>query len=810
MAATETVFSGKKKMIVGFIILFVLVIAAVVFFLFGREKGYRTISISELFGDVMAETNGNEFEAYPDMHLKEGHALNTYQESYVRMALDEDKYVKLEENSRAEFRTLGASDSGNTVIYLDRGAITNEITRPLGEDESYVVHTPNAVLAVRGTFFRVEVKIDKKGEVLTDIYTYGGEVSCKRVLPNGETVEEKVLVSQGYCTTVSMDETHTVYVIEEIVPDRENVQPIHKDRIPEKDLVEVYVAALHGHEMFLPVEEIWEEIETREIKIEEHVSQYDKTPIPVYEISEPMNEASNDPSELQSVEEFELISPTERIQENETAEENHLSGLNTEMLQQIPNEPMVDSVLEVPEVIVSGPSVDVEEDDDDSHGSSGKVESDKDDTVADVDKEESNDGGSAGDEQENPDAGTEHVHTEVTETQAATCTASGKTIMKCSVCGEVLTETEIDALGHAEVTNTQAATCTVPGKTTVTCSVCGDVITETEIDALGHTKVSNTQAATCTVPGKTTVTCSVCGDTISETVIPALPHTEVTENTATCTTAGVTTVSCSVCQQVISETSTPAKGHGTSATKIENGEKITYCTVCNDIISRENVVLLDDTNFPDQTFREYIVVEFDSDGDSALTEAEIMQVKTIDISDKYVFNLQGLAYFTELTELNCSNRSSLYALDVSSNTKLTSLNCSNTAITHLDLSQNKQLISLDFSKSDLAYLDLTENTKLENVKSDSCEMNIVFLNPTTEYNLGSVRASDDVGLDITKVSNVYYVHKDSDTGTSTNIQMSYNPAEGKLTDIPLGIPVLYDYKMNDTFSARFSILFTLM
>ncbi len=96
--------TGKGKVTV--LVLLFLLLAAVLLFIFGGKKGYRTISISELFGSVMAEDNGSEFEAYPDMHLREGHALNTYQESYARMALDDDKYVKLEENSRAEFVRL--------------------------------------------------------------------------------------------------------------------------------------------------------------------------------------------------------------------------------------------------------------------------------------------------------------------------------------------------------------------------------------------------------------------------------------------------------------------------------------------------------------------------------------------------------------------------------------------------------------------------------------------------------------------------------------------------------------------------------
>ena len=840
----------RKGKITIFAVL-VLLVAALLLFVFGGEKGYRTISISELFGNVIAENNGNEFEAYPDMHLREGHALSTYQESYVRMALDDDKYVKLEENSRAEFRTLGASDSGNTVIYLDRGAITNEITKPLGEDESYVVHTPNAVLAVRGTFFRVEVKQDENGEILTDIYTYGGAVTCKRILPDGEVVEEKVIVDQGYCTTVSMDEIHTVYVIEEIVPDREHVEPIHKEDISEKDLIEVYVAAVHGHEMFLPVEEIWEEIETREIRIEEHVSQYDKSPIPVYEISEPIDEGSSESSDLESGEEFELNSPTEaeRVREDATAGEENLSGLNTEMLQQIPNEPLVDSVLEVPEEVVSGPSVETDDNDDD------------DGSQNDSDKEDSN-------TQENPDTGTDHVHTEVTETQAATCTAAGKTTVKCSecgeviseteiaatghtettetqnatcttegktivkcsvcgevisetetaatghtettetqnamcttagkttvkcgVCGEVISETEIAATGHTETTETQNATCTTAGKTTVKCSVCGETISETEVSALGHTEETNTQNATCTVAGKTTVKCSVCGDVISETNIPETGHTEETVTTATCTMAGVTRVTCSVCDEVISETNTPAKGH-TTATKIENGKKITYCTVCNDELSSENVVVLDANNFPDENFRQYIASAYDRDMDDALTDEEIAQVTSINVrGNSMLRSLQGIAYFTELTELTCSI-TTITSLDVSSNEKLQVLDCSSTSITSLDVSGNENLreLSCDGSTS-LATLNLSGSENLQVLNCGVTSLTALDLSKNTELTELTCNAIATLTqLDVSKNTKLIKLNCSSTNLTSLDVSQnteleSLNISNCSLTHVNVG------------------------
>ena len=247
-----------------------------------KKESYRTISVSQLNGTVIAEENNKTYDAYANMHLREGHALTTKTESYARMVLDGDKYVKLEEDSRAAFEALGKAGSGKTVISLEQGALTNELTQPLSPDESYVVNTPNAVMAVRGTFFRVEVRPQPNGDVLTDIYTYGGAVQCSRVLPNGEVVDEQVIVDKGYMTTISMDTSDTIYVVDEISSEHNNTQPIDPAQIPEGDILDMYVASTNDHEMFLSTDEIWQHIEDRNIDFEQHTSQYDQTPIQPY------------------------------------------------------------------------------------------------------------------------------------------------------------------------------------------------------------------------------------------------------------------------------------------------------------------------------------------------------------------------------------------------------------------------------------------------------------------------------------------------------------------------------------------------
>ncbi len=53
-----------------------------------------------------------------------------------------------------------------------------------------------------------------------------------------------------------------------------------------------------------------------------------------------------------------------------------------------------------------------------------------------------------------------------------------------------------------------------------------------------------------------------------------------------------------------------------------------------------SAVALDEVNFPDETFRNYLSNNFDADGDKILSNREILNIKEIDVGD-YVRNNNG-------------------------------------------------------------------------------------------------------------------------------------------------------------------------
>ncbi len=292
----------------------VLVIAAVILIILlsNSETTYRSISISEVYGKVVTQNNGKSYEAYKNMVISGGYSLSTEKESYTRMVLDGDKYMKLEEESSASFVSLGSPQSKKTAIRLNYGVLSTEITQPLTEDEDFIVNTPNAVLAVRGTFFRVEVSFDTNGDAYTDVYTYAGSIDCHRIMPDGTEVDEHVMINKGYKARIKMDEIITIYVEEFVEEEKDDVDPLEIREVQNGQLVDVYNASAHGHEMFRTTKELWLEILERNIDLSKYNSAYDGGEIPAY-TDEDVN--TSEPENSDSAEETTKAEETAKVEE---------------------------------------------------------------------------------------------------------------------------------------------------------------------------------------------------------------------------------------------------------------------------------------------------------------------------------------------------------------------------------------------------------------------------------------------------------------------------------------------------------------
>lgn len=177
----------NKKLFFGVIGTAVAVVAGVIALaMWPKKEGYRTIQIYKLDGRAeVNRQNQGTIEPYVNMMLQSGDEVKTYEESYLYLKMDEDKFLLAEPLTRFRLEATGTARNSQTKIELDEGAVVNHITEPLSKESSYEVKSPNSTMAVRGTSFRVYVWYDENGVSHTVLEVFEGIVSVKLIYPDG-------------------------------------------------------------------------------------------------------------------------------------------------------------------------------------------------------------------------------------------------------------------------------------------------------------------------------------------------------------------------------------------------------------------------------------------------------------------------------------------------------------------------------------------------------------------------------------------------------------------------------------------------
>lgn len=188
---------SNKKIIIYVCAAVAVIAAAVIVFLLNREETFRSILVYEVDGTALIERDGiGSMNAAENLYLESGDQVSVAQDSSMRMRLDDDKYVMAEAETIFSVEAAGTDKNSRTRIRLEQGAITNEIRNPLSEGSQYETSTPNAVMAVRGTIYRVELYMDENGGKTTKVSCFQGKVGATPILSDGSFGEE-ILVPAG-------------------------------------------------------------------------------------------------------------------------------------------------------------------------------------------------------------------------------------------------------------------------------------------------------------------------------------------------------------------------------------------------------------------------------------------------------------------------------------------------------------------------------------------------------------------------------------------------------------------------------------
>ena len=227
-------------------------------------------------------------------------------------------------------------------------------------------------------------------------------------------------------------------------------------------------------------------------------------------------------------------------------------------------------------------------------------------------------------------------------------------------------------------------------------------------------------------------------------------------------------------------------------------------------------VYITDANVPDKTFREYLLKQFDKDGNGVLTPAERYAVTEIDVENKYISNLSGIQFFPNLKVLNCGHNrltkldvsentvlqelvcweNQLTSLDVSQNTALQELACFENQLTSLDVRQNPALQKLDCWDNRLTELDVSQNTKLTalyfdsnqitSLQADNCTNLTVIFTGSNKYKVEVYKKTRILDPDI--------LPGNFDISRVRNLKGATQNADGTLTVQEGGGKVTYEYR----------------
>ena len=200
-------------------------------------------------------------------------------------------------------------------------------------------------------------------------------------------------------------------------------------------------------------------------------------------------------------------------------------------------------------------------------------------------------------------------------------------------------------------------------------------------------------------------------------------------------------------------------------------------------------VNINETNFPDTNFRQYVKDEFDKDGNEVLSADEIAAADTIFVTGKPITSIEGIAYFTALTKLMCSN-TKLTTLDTSYNTELVFLECNEVStLTSLNVSQNTKLKVLRCNDNALADLNLTNNTNLEELYFCGNNFSTIDVSQNTKLKYLHLFGNQLITLDTSKNSNLQRLWVYTNPLTSMYLGDSGSIGEVKFDNLPYPITV---------------------
>ena len=215
--------------------------------------------------------------------------------------------------------------------------------------------------------------------------------------------------------------------------------------------------------------------------------------------------------------------------------------------------------------------------------------------------------------------------------------------------------------------------------------------------------------------------------------------------------------------------------------------------------SAAGVTPIDEKNFPDPVFREYVRKIA---GGPTLTNEKVRQIEVLDVSwsnTKKVLgkrdpitSLRGIKYLKYVKDLNCSYQK-LTTLNLELNSRVEKLNCSGNQLTDLwldprgnslryldcggnkltalDLSKSPELTELYCSGNKITALDLSANKKLQKINAQTNALTTLDTRNLPELTYLDLQANFDLkAIDVSKSTKLEFLNVAQGKLTSLNVK----------------------------------------
>ena len=171
----------------------------------------------------------------------------------------------------------------------------------------------------------------------------------------------------------------------------------------------------------------------------------------------------------------------------------------------------------------------------------------------------------------------------------------------------------------------------------------------------------------------------------------------------------------------------------------------------------EGYIAINEKNFPDENFRDYVAREWDKNQDKYFSPSEIAAAKWITCDNLWdgqpIKSLKGIEYFTEIWELTCVYND-LTEIDLSHNKKLEYLNCHHNKLEKLDVSGLPLLETFYCGQNKLQSIDVSKNKQLKDFSCKENPLNTLDVSQNTELEKLACVGNNLTELDVSKNKNL--------------------------------------------------------